>query len=112
MYAVEPNAVLLFCHLMLGWGSLHLLSRLRQSQFYELHPMVFLPNRIMRNNLSKENQLINKFTLKDFLKRYEHSYNLFENLVDVLITCALGLQHPFFFVDSYSLNMCAYCMIN
>ena len=34
-----------------------------------------------------------------FLQGYHHTFNIFENLVDVLIACALGLQHPFFFVD-------------
>ena len=33
------------------------------------------------------------------LQKYQHTSNLFENLVDALMACALGLQHPFFFVD-------------
>ena len=33
------------------------------------------------------------------LQGYQHTFNISENLVDVLIACALGLQHPFFFVD-------------
>ena len=61
--------------------------------------MLFLLCLKICNNLSKEKQLIKTFISKDFLKGYQHTYNLFENLFDVLIACALGLQHPFFFVD-------------